>query len=97
MNISKKKLKLKKKITNNTKKLTKSKKKKEYTIRFNPLDKFEDLPTINLTIKNKSKIFLLGHKSDDSFYNIYENDNTLNNLVGKVRFTSSDKCTVILC
>ncbi len=50
-------------------------------IEFDPNDKDEELPVIEIVVNNKTKRFLLGKTN-----NLYEDDNHLNNLVGKLKF-----------
>jgi len=50
-------------------------------VEFDPNDKDEELPVIEIVVNNKTKRFLLGKTN-----NLYEDDNHLNNLVGKLKF-----------
>ncbi len=50
-------------------------------IKFDPYDKNEDLPIIEIEIEGEKRTFLLGRTN-----NLYEDDNHLNNLVGKLKF-----------
>ena len=74
-------------------------KKTEEYIEFNPYDKNKDLPIIEITTKTGEKTFLLGTELD-GFYNIYEDDNNLNTMAGKViinKRKSTDNLTVYWC
>ena len=51
-------------------------------IKFDPYDKNEDLPIIEIEVEGEKRTFLLGRTN-----NLYEDDNHLNNLVGKLKFT----------
>ncbi len=53
-------------------------------IEFDPYDKDEDLPVIEIEFENEKRTFLLGKTN-----NLYADDNHMNNLVGKLKFTDS--------
>ena len=68
-------------------------------ILFNPNDKDTQLPIIELIYNDTNYKFLLGNKyieNDTEYYNIYEN-NSLNKLVGKIKFNNEDDLTVYWC
>jgi hypothetical protein len=51
-------------------------------IEFDPYDKDQELPVIEIELGNEKRNFLLGKTN-----NLYEDDNHMNNLVGKLKFT----------
>lgn len=66
-------------------------------IYFNPYDKNKLLPIIEINITpTKKKTFLLGHKFKE-YYNLYEDDDTNNDLVGQVKFNENNTINVDWC
>ena len=66
-------------------------------IYFNPYDKNKRLSIIEINITTKiKKTYLLGHEIN-GYYNIYEDDSTINDLVGQVKFNENNTINVDWC
>ena len=66
-------------------------------IYFNPYDKNKQLPIIEINISESvKKTFLLGHEVN-KYYNIYDDNDTTNDLAGSVKFNDNDTIDVDWC
>ena len=66
-------------------------------IYFNPYDKNKQLPIIEINISESvKKTFLLGHEVN-KYYNIYDDNDTTNDLAGRVKFNDNDTIDVDWC
>ena len=71
----------------------KQKKAEQYTeVVFEPLDKEEELPIVEVDLGKEKRTFLMGRTG-----NLYEDDDKSNGLVGKIIYNSTGKSTIYWC